>query len=60
VWGRPVYELFGKKGIGTTEMPPVQQPVGDTVRYHIRSGKHDVTTYDWEQYLSFAQKLWQP
>ncbi len=35
-------------------MPPVHQPVGDTVRYHVRAGKHDVTGYDWEQYLRFA------
>lgn len=50
----PVYELFGKKGIGTDRMPEVHQPVGGTVRYHIRSGKHDVTDYDWDQYLAFA------
>jgi hypothetical protein len=54
----PVYELFGKTGIGTTEMPPVHQPVGGTVRYHVRAGKHDVTQYDWEQYLRFASEHW--
>lgn len=50
----PAWQLFGLKGIGTTEMPPVNHPVGDTVRYHVRTGKHDITAYDWEQYLSFA------
>jgi hypothetical protein len=50
----PVYELFGKKGIGTNQMPAVHQPVGEFVRYHVRAGKHDVTEYDWEQYLNFA------
>jgi hypothetical protein len=54
----PVWELFAKKGIGTMEMPGLHQPVGDTVRYHIRAGKHDVTEYDWEQYLKFAAAQW--
>jgi hypothetical protein len=52
----PVYALFGKKGIGSGNMPGIEQPVGDTVRYHNRAGKHDVTAYDWEQYLDFADR----
>jgi (4-O-methyl)-D-glucuronate---lignin esterase len=51
-----VYELLSKKGIGTAEMPPVNQPVGDAVRYHVRTGKHDITAYDWQQYLDFADR----
>lgn len=52
----PVYELFGKEGIGSEEMPELNRPVGEAVRYHIREGKHDVTLYDWEQYLDFADE----
>lgn len=47
----PVYELLGKKGLGVKEMPELNAAVGESIRYHIRSGKHDVTDYDWEQYL---------
>jgi hypothetical protein len=42
----PVYSLFGKKGLGVNDMPPVDHPVGETIRYHIRTGKHDFTLYD--------------
>jgi hypothetical protein len=52
----PVYRLLGKNGISETEMPEVNQPVGDTIGYHMRSGKHNVTDFDWEQYLRFADK----
>ncbi len=52
----PVYELFGLKGVATDEMPPVDHPVGDTIGYHIRTGKHDTTAYDWQQYLNFADR----
>ncbi len=52
----PVYELFEETGLGqvSPEMPKPNLPIGDSVRYHIRSGKHDVTRYDWVQYLKFA------
>lgn len=52
----PVYELFGKGGVGVEEQPPVDQSVGDYIGYHIRSGGHDVKDYDWEQYLNFADR----
>lgn len=52
----PVYQLYGKAGLGVAEHPPVHQPVGDFIRYHVRAGKHDVTDYDWEQYLAFADR----
>ena len=53
-----VYPLFGKKGIGSERMPEVHRPTGEAVRYHIRAGKHDVTAYDWEQFLNFADAQW--
>ncbi len=52
----PVYALFGKKGLGVAEWPAVNTPVGDTIGYHVRTGKHDVTDYDWARYLDFADR----
>jgi hypothetical protein len=53
-----VYELLGKKGIGTDQMPGNHQPIQHDVAYHIRAGKHDVTAYDWDQYLKFMDMHW--
>ena len=50
----PVYRLLGAGGLPSDKMPDVDKPVSDIIGYHIRSGRHDVTDYDWEQYLSFA------
>ena len=55
----PVYKLVGTDGIGdVTEMPAIDQPVMHTIGYHIRSGEHDVTAFDWKAYLDFADKHW--
>ncbi|HUX95508.1 MAG TPA: hypothetical protein VMV47_07225 [Bacteroidales bacterium] len=54
LFASPVYTLLGKNGITRSEMPAINQPVTGTVNYHIRSGGHNVTLYDWQQYLKFA------
>lgn len=52
----PIYRLFGKKGVGTMDWPPPDSPVGYTVGYHLRTGGHAITTYDWGCYLDFADR----
>ncbi len=53
-----VYELFGKKGLGIDVEPPAFHPVGNTIQYHIREGKHDINLYDWQQFIRFAKEMW--
>ena len=52
----PVYRLLGRTGLGVSEMPPADRPVGQTIGYHLRTGKHDITPYDWARYLDFADR----
>jgi hypothetical protein len=57
----PVYRLFGKTGLGVDDQPPVDRPViGTGLGYHVRTGKHDVLRYDWEQYLALADRQFAP
>lgn len=55
-YAAPVYELLGKPGLPAETWPGVDQPAVGTIGYHVRSGGHDVTRYDWEQYLDFADR----
>lgn len=52
-----VYTLFGKEGIDSKQLPPLNSPIQKAVSYHIRTGKHDVTDYDWEQYIIWANNF---
>lgn len=49
----PVYALLGKEGLPVREMPSIDSPAQGRLGYHIRSGAHDITAYDWQQYLDF-------
>jgi hypothetical protein len=52
----PVYRLLGKQDLGTDQTPALNSPILHTIAFHIRSGKHEVTPFDWEQFLLFADK----
>ena len=52
----PVYSLLGAGNFPADKQPPPDQPVVGALGYHLRTGKHDVTDYDWARYLDFADQ----
>lgn len=49
-----VYRFLGFLETRLPEWPAVDQPILERVSYHVRSGGHDVTAFDWDQYLRFC------
>ena len=52
----PVYHLLGAGGLDANAMPEVDRPTGSVLAYHVRSGGHDLSRWDWLQYLAFADR----
>lgn len=52
----PVYALFGMQGLDDG-MPAPDVSDGDgRIGYHIRTGKHNILAFDWQQYISFMNR----
>ena len=53
----PVYEFLGEPGIPMQTFPALSATdVTGRQAYHIRPGKHDLTLFDWTQYVRFIQQ----
>jgi len=50
----PVYKMFGTTGLGAEKIPKVNEPIMNTIGYHIRQGRHKLSLYDWDRYMDFA------
>jgi hypothetical protein len=60
-YGSRVYGLYGEGVLEQRELPQLDHPlVTGRLGYHIRTGGHDITGYDWEQYLDFADRHMRP
>jgi len=52
---KPVYKLLGKGVDLPQSQPRADMPTKTgSIGYHLRSGEHDLTSYDWGQYMDFA------
>ena len=56
VYATPAYNLYGLEGINTMIMPEPNKPIMNHIGYHIRTGVHDVTDFDWDCYIAFTKK----
>jgi hypothetical protein len=56
VHAEPIYRLFGLRGLDTSAWPAPDHPIGHSIGYHLRTGEHAITKYDWQQYLDFADR----
>jgi hypothetical protein len=59
VHASPVYKLFGLEGLAASEMPRPDTPLqAGRIGYHLRTGKHELSEYDWARYMDFADTHW--
>ncbi|MDF1574895.1 MAG: acetylxylan esterase [Bacteroidales bacterium] len=57
VYGSKAFQLYNRDVFLPAQMPRPDQPVSSgKLGYHIRTGGHDVTRYDWEKFLDFADR----
>ena len=53
----PAWELYGRKGLVSDGFPGADKPLQEgCISYHMRTGKHNLTSYDWDRYLDFADR----
>lgn len=50
----PVFKLLGGEDLGTDQMPALDQPIQKSLAFHIHTGGHSITPFDWEQFLKYA------
>ena len=52
-----VWRVFGRKGFVSDGFPAPETPQqGGDISYHLRSGEHNLTPYDWNVYMDFADR----
>ncbi len=53
----PVYQMMGYQGLAATSMPQTDVPLQEgRIGYHMRTGTHFLSRYDWQQVMAFREK----
>ena len=53
----PAWELYGNRGLVEDHPYGIERPFQQGgVGYHLREGKHDLSLYDWNNYMDFADR----
>lgn len=54
-YAEKVYALYNKQSLLSAEPPPINIPIiNSQLGYHNREGVHDLTLYDWSNFIRFA------
>src|SRR4051794_15588034 len=51
----PVYQLFGKPGLGTDQMPEAGKPILNSIAYHEHVGGHGTIATDWPVFIQYME-----
>jgi hypothetical protein len=58
-YASPAFSLWGDRAIRPGAMPPLDHPLVVGRRaYHVRTGGHDLTPYDWARFADLADRIW--
>jgi len=52
-----IYALYGAKKLPQKSDMKIETPFFGDVGYHLRIGSHDITPYDWAQYMNYLDTL---
>ena len=55
VAAEPVYNLFGKKGLGTDQMPDAGIPILHDLGYYMHAGGHGTLPVDYDVFIDFMK-----
>ncbi len=53
----PVYRMLTGEGLDGHVMPAASAAISSRISYHLRTGAHDITAWDWARYIGFADRF---